>query len=166
MSHINEVNQDFKDRMFWWYTKLNNVQLKIWEDPWLDFMLCWMIFDAYLTEISQSGSDHGKLKYFYQNKTDFKNRLLAEWGSLSGYATKLKELSPIPDMRPNSNSEVRLDDTNDLEQTFNFVYQIRCNLFHGAKDMKNNQHEELVRRGGKFLRSTIVLLMNARKDAA
>lgn len=155
LSYTNEVNQDFKERMVWWYVKLNNIKLKIWQDPWLDFMLCWMIFDAYLTEISQSGLDREKLNYFYQNKSDFKDRISAKWTSLSGYAAKLKELSPIRDMRPNSSKVIHLQDENDFGQIFDFVYQIRCNLFHGARDIKNNRDAELVRRSAKFLRSCI-----------
>ena len=155
LCYTQEVNQDFKERMVWWYAKLNNIKLKIWQDPWLDFMLCWMIFDAYLTEISQSGLDRDKLNYFYQNNCDFKTRILAKWNSLSGYALKFKELSPIQDMRPNSNRTVVLQDENNLEQVLNFVYQIRCNLFHGAKDVKNERDAELVRRGAKFLRTAI-----------
>ncbi|MDP3996778.1 MAG: hypothetical protein Q8P86_03750 [bacterium] len=155
LSYTNEVDQGFKTRMAWWYFKLNNVKLKIRQDPWLDFMLCWMIFDAYLTEISQSGSDRDKLDYFYQNRSDFKDRILKKWNSLSGYALTFKELSPIQDMRPNSNGMIYLNDENSLEQTFDFVYQIRCNLFHGAKDMKNDRDAELVSRGAQFLRFCI-----------
>lgn len=155
LSYTNEVNQDFKKRMVWWYVKLSNVRLKIWQDPWLDFMLCWMIFDAYLTEISQSGLDRDKLNYFYQNKCDFKDRILAKWSSSSGDRIKLKGLSPIQDMRPNSSRIVNLQDENDLRQIFDFVYQIRCNLFHGAKDIKNAKDTDLVRHGAKFLRSCI-----------
>ncbi len=155
LSYTNEVSQNFKERMVWWYAKLNNVQLKIWQDPWLDFMLCWVIFDAYLTEISQSGLDRDKLIIFYQNSCDFKSRILAKWNSLSGCAIKLKELSPIQDMRPNSNKMVHLQDENDLAQVFGFVYQIRCNLFHGAKDVKSERDAELVRRGAKFMRNSI-----------
>ena len=66
LSYTNEVNQGFKERMVWWYAKLNNVRLQIRKDPCLDFMLCWMIFDGYLTDMSQLGSDRGKLNYFYQ----------------------------------------------------------------------------------------------------
>lgn len=155
LSYTNEVNQDFKLRMVWWYAKLNNIKLKIWQDPWLDFMLCWMIFDAYLTEISKSGVDKQKLKYFYQNKNDFKERIMAKWVSLSGYASRLKELSPVHDMRPGSSKTVQIQDVNNLEEVFNFVYQIRCNLFHGAKNVKNAKDTELVSRGAKFLRTAI-----------
>ena len=155
LSYTNEIDQGFKERMAWWYFKLSNVNLKIWQDPWLDFMLCWMIFDAFLTEISQSGLDRDKLNYFYRNKCYFKDRILLKWTSLSGYALKLKELSPIQDMRPNSNRMVYLKDEKKLEQIFDFVYQIRCNLFHGAKDIKNAKDAELVSRGAKFLRFCI-----------
>lgn len=160
LSYTNEVEQSFKERMFWWYAKLNNLKLKIWQDPWLDFMLCWMIFDAYLTEISQCGSDRDKLNYFYQNNCKFKNKIQERWDSFSGYGKKFKELSPIQDMRPNSNRTVSVSDENNLEQVFNFIYQIRCNLFHGSKDMKNERDRELVSRGAKFLRQSIDLWMN------
>lgn len=155
LSYTTEVDQDFKVRMVWWYGKLNNIKLQIWKDPWLDFMLCWMIFDAYLTEISQKGSDREKLNYFYQNTSDFKTRISGKWISLSGYALRLKKQSPVEDMRPNSNKIVELKDENDLQQVFNFVYQIRCNLFHGAKSIKNPRDAELVSGGAKFLRACI-----------
>lgn len=155
LSYTSEVNQDFKKRMVWWYAKLNNIKLKIWQDPWLDFMLCWMIFDAYLTEISRSGIDRDKLNYFYRNKCDFKNHILTKWNSLSGYVSKLRELSPISDMRPNSKRTIYLKNEKNLEQTFDFVYQIRCNLFHGAKDIKDAKDAKLVRYGAKFLRTSI-----------
>ena len=70
-------------------------------------------------------------------------------------AAKLKELSPIQDMRPNSNNMVHLNNENDPEQVFNFLYQIRCNLFHGAKNLKDTRDYELVSRGAKFLRAAI-----------
>jgi len=146
LSYTNEINQSFKERMAWWYAKLNNKNLKIWQDPWLDFMLCWMIFDAYLTEISQCDSDQDKLRYFYQNECDFKELISSKWDSLLlSYVIGLKKLSPIQDMRPTKSSRmVYLNDENNLEQTFNFLYQIRCNLFHGAKDLKDARDAELV----------------------
>ena len=157
LSYTSEVNQDFRNKIVWWYAKLKNVKLKIWQDPWLDFILCWMIFDAYITEISKCTQDCDKLNYFYNNKNDFKNIISDNdnWGSLSGYRIKLKKLSPVSDMRPNSNRPVHLNDENNLEQTFKFIYQIRCNLFHGSKDIKNTKDADLVRYADKFLRSSV-----------
>jgi len=152
LSYTNEVDQDFKERMVWWYAKLNNVKLKIRNDPWLFFMLCWMIFDAYLTEISQCDRDRDKLIFFYNNDNDFKKRLLSG-GKLRAIA--LKKLSPVQDMRPNSSALVHLNDESDVEQVFNFIYQIRCNLFHGAKNVKSSRDYELVANSAKFLKSAI-----------
>jgi|SRR3989344_6271424 len=164
LSYTSEVDQGFKLRMVWWYAKLNNIKLKIWLDPWLDFMLCWMIFDAYLSEISQCGTDSGKLNFFYQTKCDFKDNILSEWDTLLlGYVKKLKELSPVHDMRPGSNKMVHLSDEKNLEQTFKFIYQIRCNLLHGAKDIKNAKDAELVRFAAKFLRSSLGCWMYGKK---
>src|SRR3989344_6668546 len=153
LSHTREVNQDFKERMVWWYGKLNNIKLKICNDPWLDFMLCWIIFDAYLTEISKCDRDCDKLEYFYKNRSDFKDFISGRWSSLlKGYATQLKKLSPVRDMRPNSSEMVCLKDEMSLEETFHFIYQIRCNLFHGSKHIKNSRDADLVRYADKFMR--------------
>ncbi len=159
LSYTQETNQSFKDRIAWWYAKLKNIRLKIWKDPWLDFMLCWMIFDAYLTEISQCEKDRDKLNYFYQHNTEFKKQILKNWQSLLGYVTSLKRLSPVKNMRPNSRQTVSLTNENNLDEVFNFIYQIRCNLFHGAKNVKNERDAELVRYGAKFLRCCIDVWM-------
>lgn len=152
LSYTQEVNQDFKERMVWWYAKLNNIKLKIWQDPWLNFMLCWMVFDAYLTEISQCDRDRDKLNFFFKNNNDFKTRLLSG-GNLG--AVKLKKLSPVQDMRPNSHTLVYLSNENDVEQVFNFIYQVRCNLFHGAKNVKSSRDYALVDYSAKFMKSAI-----------
>ncbi|MDD5547828.1 MAG: epoxyqueuosine reductase QueH [Candidatus Pacebacteria bacterium] len=165
LSYTREVNQSFKERMAWWYFKLKNIKQKIWEDPWIDFMLCWMIFDAYLTEISQCDRDCDKLNYFYKNNCDFKNLILKKWSTLSGHVIELKKLSPIQDMRPRSNEMVYLNNENDLEQIFKFIYQIRCNLFHGSKDIKNLNDNKLVRYAANFLRGSIDNWMNGEQNS-
>jgi len=159
LSRTKEVSEDFKARMAWWNLKLKNLKLRIWEDPWLDFMVCWMVLDAYLTEISQCDGDIQKLKYFYNNKSDFKGYIQNK-SSLSGCVAKLKELSPVDDMRPNSKDRAYLVDASNIEEVFNFMYQIRCNLFHGAKNIKDYRDAELVRRGVKYLRETIIAWVN------
>jgi hypothetical protein len=151
----NEVDQDFKEKMVWWWAKVNTSK-----DYWVRFALCWIIFDAYLTEISQCDRDRDKLDYFYKNKNDFKKNVLGKWDSLSAYILGLKKLSPIFDMRPNSTKVVYLNDGNNTEDVFNFIYQIRCNLFHGSKNIKNPKDAELVRYADKFLRASIECWMN------
>lgn len=153
LSYTKEVNQDFKDRIFWWRARLNNGKLRISQDPWVKFMLCWMIFDAYLTEISQCDRDCDKLNFFFNKDNDFKKQLLSR-GPLG--ATELKKLSPVQDMRPGFlDKQVHLHDENNVEQVFNFIYQIRCNLFHGAKNVKDSRDYRLVDYSARLLQSAI-----------
>ncbi|MFA6594162.1 MAG: hypothetical protein WCT16_02780 [Candidatus Buchananbacteria bacterium] len=149
----NEVSEYFKGRITWWYqTTLNNVKFKqLLNDHWLKFILYWMIFDAYLTEISQNSQDEQRLKYFFENSSDFKSHIVNKKIS----AKELKKLSPVRDMRPNHNERAVLNDENDLEQVFRFLYKIRCNLFHGAEDIKNTKDDSLVREGAKYLELVI-----------
>ena len=132
--YTNEVSPEFKDKVvYWWKLKLKRIRpnianpvVNLWKDPWVHFMLCWMIFDAYLTEISRCSVDKKKLRHFFRERSDFKNCITGPDGRLSVYRPKLKTLSPILDMRPDWNryrqaQEVYLTDEKDLEQTFNFV---------------------------------------------
>ncbi len=161
LSYTKQVNEDFKVRMTWWYHKLKSLDLnaKTRQDVWLKFMLCWMMLDAFLTEISRTGTDIKKLEYFYREESDFKTRLLSKWNSLKGYGLRFKNLSPIHDMRPGSTKTRSVTDENNLEEVFNFVYQIRCNLFHGAKSVNSSEDYEFVKVGEGFLRICIDSLM-------
>ena len=44
------------------------------------------------------------------------------------------------------------DETNPKIQLFLCIYQIRCNLFHGSKDMRNPHNQELVYAGACVLK--------------
>jgi len=148
----NEVSESFKERIAWWYhSKLNNKKFIQLKDHWLIFILYWMIFDAYLTEISQCNTEEQKLQYFFRNSSDFKSYIINKKIS----AKELKKLSPILDMRPGSNRQVHLNDEDNLEQIFRFLYQVRCNLFHGAKNIKNPKDNKLVYEGAKYLENSI-----------
>ena len=140
LSYTSEVSQNFKERMVWWYCKLNNVKLKIWQDPFLDFMLCWMIFDTYITEISQSGSDIKKLKYFYQNNSDFMSCLIKKQNSLSGHASKLKEFSPNPEIHPVANHVTYFK--RELYHSYPEIHCIQFSLPDSKFNLYNTQKEK------------------------
>jgi len=157
LQRTNDVGQDFKERMVWWHGKAKSFKnSKNYKDPWISFVLYWIIFDAYLTEISGLGRDDKKLDYFFKNENDFKKILQQSWASLlSIHIIALKKLSPVEDMRPGSTQKVYLNDMENIEEVFCFVYQIRCNLFHGSKDIKNSKDSDLILHAEKFLRSSI-----------
>lgn len=157
LQRTNDVGRDFKERMVWWHGKAMSFKnSKNYKDPWISFVLYWIIFDAYLTEISGLGGDDKKLDYFFENENDFKKILQPNWTSLlSSHINALKNLSPVKDMRPGSTQNVYLNNPKNIEEVFRFVYQIRCNLFHGSTDIKNSKDADRVFHAEKFLRGAI-----------
>jgi hypothetical protein len=145
------MNSELRDRLSWW-----NIRAKKEKDPWIRFVLYYMIFDAFITDGSNSGNDKKKLRWFLDNQNSLKDSLGGCWGTwLLPQVRGLKGMSPIYDMRPGSSRFIQITDENNLEQIFMSIYQIRCNLFHGSKDMMNTRDADLVYFGGEFLRNSI-----------
>jgi hypothetical protein len=56
------------------------------------------------------------------------------------------KIGQVEDMRPNHRGEHKyLADSDDLFQVMAFIYQIRCNLFHGGKSAVNSHDRDLAR---------------------
>jgi len=158
LTHIKDVSPDFKEKIIWWVLKLNNPKLRIWDDKWLSFMLCWVIFDSYLTEISKSDTDKERLLFFLKEENSFRKAISENPNFIKEFGSKFKNLLPVYDMRPNHSTEFKeVTNEDNLDQVINFVYQIRCNLFHGAKNIRNHRDAELVSVGERFLRDSIAL---------
>ena len=88
-------------------------------------------------EVSKSGGVLGKnYKILLNDDSNFKLNVEA-----------LKSASPVYDMRyPNdSNKAKKINDINDLREVLDVIYQIRCNLFHGAKDIEIDRDNKLVK---------------------
>lgn len=141
----------FKNKLSWWQLKAKKEK-----DPWVKFFLYYQIFDSYITKYSGSNTDKGKLKWFVESDNSMKNSLPDSWKTkLLPYAKALQSLSPVHDMRPNPGPDTILNDPENLKEIFDFIYQIRCNLFHGAKDLHDQRDASLVFYGGEFLRTMI-----------
>jgi len=146
----------FFKRLKLWHSKIDGQT-----DSWIKFVICYLIFDAYLTKFSESGYDDKKIKWFLNNDNQLKNI----WNSNSKESIRLlKEMSPIYDMRPNSNKIVKLLDENNLEQIVKFIYQIRCNFFHGSKDSTDDRDNKLILNAGDFLKDTIDQWINQTQE--
>lgn len=125
--------EDYIHRMRRW--KLKGDQHR--NDHWVSFIIYWMIFDAFITMGSNQDSDNSKLTWFCDNESRLKNTFKKFWKQPEyvQLLEKFKELSPIDDMRPTFRSrQVFLENITDENEIFMFIYQIRCNTFHGAKD--------------------------------
>ena len=135
------------------------LKAKLTDDRWVRFVLYWMIFDGYLTEMSGSGSDEKKLQWFFNNENEIKSLIPGCWGLGSPYApisfVTLCNFAEVKDMRPGSIKVVRITDRNNIEEVIRFIYQIRCNLFHGAKNVNDPKDDGLVFYSGALLKSLI-----------
>ena len=148
--HYN-MNNELKNRLIQWQQKAQGSH-----DVWVQFILYYLIFDAYISDMSNNGNNEKKLVWFFSNDSSLRTKAVSilETKPCSSIE-RLKELSPIRSMRPGISSEVYLNDENNLEEVFRFIYQIRCNLVHGSKDSVKSRDEELVHCATEFLKDAI-----------
>ena len=127
-------------------------------DTFIKFFFFYVCFDAWITAESGQDTHTAKIKWFLEKD----NCLKSKWKDIQSSVTKswlanLKNLSPVEDMRPRHRGrKVYLNDTENLEEIINFIYQIRCNLFHGSKDSMNSRGSNLVELSGELLEKWVV----------
>lgn len=147
------VNDRVKSLIGWW--KLRGERES---DSFLKFFIFYLCFDAWITSESGEDNDFKKIRWFLNND----NCLKEQWFNIQGVKLRsslngLKKESPIRDMRPSmAGVTVKLDDIDNLEQVVGFIYQIRCNLFHGSKSTNNIKDKRLVTLGSKVMEQWIV----------
>ncbi|MCF7844164.1 hypothetical protein K9M47_04745 [Candidatus Gracilibacteria bacterium] len=139
------MDEEHKERLKRWKEKANEIQ----HDHWVRFVIFWMIFDAYMTEESGEDSVEGRLRWFINNDNDLKTVFWTHW-SAPEYIKVLETLkshSPLRDMRPQHRHEATIpfNDIKNENELFRFMYQIRCNTFHGGKDLFDQDDNELTR---------------------
>lgn len=111
------------------------------------FFFFYMCFDAWITAESGEEQDKKKLFWFINNDSCLKRARSGFWNSSEtrSWLNNLKSLSPVMDMRPNhQNRFVELKDIDNLNEVILFIYQIRCNLFHGAKNPADSRDRSVV----------------------
>ena len=143
------MNKQVEHLIGWW--KLKG---EMETDPFIKFMIFYICFDAWITAESGEDKDYNKFKWFKNND----NCLKTKWNEIEtkSLLMGLASMSPIDDMRPNKTRQVKLKDTGNIGEVINFIYQIRCNLFHGSKSPMNTMDSSLVDLSGKILEKWIV----------
>ena len=144
------MNQETRTLVSWW--KLRGAQEN---DPFIKFFIMYMCLDAWKTTESGFDSDAKKLKWLQE--TD--NSLKKYWAATPNKKVPLqglKKIGKVEDMRPNNRGEFKyLTDTDDFKQVTEFIYQIRCNLFHGGKSYVNTHDRLLTRLSAKILQNWV-----------
>lgn len=144
------MNENVFNLIDWWIVREKKLSREQY-DEFIRFFIYYMCFDAWLTDESGEDSDQEKKRWLVSNggilKQVFENK---EFNNSSLDA--LKGLSPVEDMRPRHRGQyVHLNNTDDIGEVVDFIYQIRCNLFHGGKNPMNGNDSNLVTFAGNFL---------------
>jgi|GEM_PF-3292942 len=122
------------------------------KDPFIHFFVCYQCFDALLTNASNGSADYEKKEWLKSGNNCFRAAFEAVKEEGQNDLKSLKELPPVHDMRPgHENTNITLADSFDFENVADFIYQIRCNLFHGSKNPSDGRDEKLVTHAGNFL---------------
>lgn len=117
------------------------------------FISLWIAFNAYYIGNNLKESEHRQLIIFKNsNKVIFSSVVKAnnvEFVKFKEYiAMKNQNAGFIQDLRHEVGDEKhkkRYQNLESLSEYLNCVYQIRCNLFHGGKDIVDAQDKELVK---------------------
>ena len=152
------MNERIKTLIGWWRLKGEQES-----DPFVKFFFFYVCFDAWITAESSKDADRDKLRWFLSTNNCLKESRLDFWGSsqTQSLLQNLKKCSPIEDMRPNHRGQYReLRNINNLDEVVYFIYQVRCNLFHGSKSPMNSRDTELVDLSGRLLEKWITWACN------
>jgi hypothetical protein len=94
---------------------------------------------------SRSGEDRDDHKLNWLKSTD--NELKTAWNNtaIATSLNKLVSIGKVEDLRPSSLGTSRyLTGPNSFDELIDFIYQVRCNLFHGGKDLNDENDIVLV----------------------
>lgn len=136
----------FKERMAAWKEKADSVFV----DHWMRLIMYWIMFDTYLSASApiEARRESEKRNWFYNNPNELKTILEKLW-SLPEYQHLLeilKKESPVYSTNPfNIGAAKELNDISNTREIIEFVYQIRCNLFHGGKDLLKERDNRLTK---------------------
>lgn len=134
------------------------------------FIALWEAFNCWL-RIPSEGSGKRVHPKDRDLITDFKDntvvqgnfrKLLKDSPEYKQALANLKNLSPVYRVQgiSTTNSSVKIDNETDLAETMDVVYQIRCNLFHGAKSLYDHRDQELVAAAHEVLLPLFKQLLN------
>lgn len=144
------MNDQVKNLIDWWIVREKKLSREK-HDEFVRFFIYYMCFDAWLTAESGQDVDQKKIQWLIDTGGVLK-RVFDEKEFDRSDLPALAGMSPIEDMRPQHRGKfVTLSDVDNFEQVVRFIYQIRCNLFHGSKNPMNGRDSDFVFFAGRFL---------------
>jgi hypothetical protein len=133
------------------------------------FISLWISFNAYYAHKDLEKTEQKQLQEFLQNHAAEFNGACnqVEFSDFKCHIdTKSRNKGYIQDLRyeKNTDREIRnrkyYSTVTNFEQYIDCVYQVRCNLFHGGKNLEDGQDEEIVKLAFKSLLKLITAVYN------
>ena len=109
-------------------------------DYFFKFISYWIAFNCWLVAKTNEDRDRDALDKLYKESGLYGNFS----NIINGNNKKL--FDDLADIRPIENKGTRhfLNNVNDFKEVMNFLYAIRCNLFHGRKSDNNERDCEVI----------------------
>lgn len=132
-------------------------------DVFGSFIFIWISFNAWLEHLSMKTSDREMIEEL-RERAACMNELVSAYDyvlkndelfirSLRALIGKSRE-EPIRDVREIF-PDVVIENEYDYENVIRALYRIRCNLFHGGKDINEPRDQSLVSNAGALLRQWV-----------
>jgi len=130
-------------------------------NDYFKFAMVWMSFNSYyasrynrtkgeLNQIIKFAKDNKSL-YSSLNDNGFSN-ILMEFKNTGWLFNEPGDRNCVADMRIGSNKKMYFKEHNQsCKDFFKVVYQIRCNLFHGSKEVSDDGNKKLIKWAYKYL---------------
>lgn len=120
------------------------------------FYIC---LDAWMTVESGKDKDEEKLNWLVNTDNELKRNWdgIKNGARFESWLNGLVKINTIQDLRPSKSGGVgaTFSNASDFEQAVRFIYQIRCNLFHGGKSPVDKNDKKLVRWSANILEKWI-----------
>lgn len=100
------------------------------------FVSLWIAFVSWSEFESKGETDREIIQWL--KKSTFVNKIFRDLEKDKGFYEALRELRGIPVHRYIKDEQVSIDNIKDLNQVLEFIYVVRCNLFHGHGDLEDD----------------------------
>jgi len=127
-------------------------------DEFSEFVFLYFCFNALISNLSGKYNDRQALDWTYDNANPIRDayEFFLQHKSIDDCVARLRRLPPIPTHRPPPAPEfLVVPDTGTMREVLNYVYQVRCNLFHGRKDPQDQWDVAYVRACNAILKPLI-----------
>lgn len=140
---MNKENQIKELIRSWYHNKAKNET-----EPFYKFLCLWICFNAWLDFSSEKNTDAEMINWLVSS-TAVSSDLIRSYENMSittvgrQHLENLVSFSPIKDAR-GDRAGIVIASTNDRENIIRAIYRVRCNLFHGGKQLNNSRDIKLI----------------------